>query len=63
MDKGTFNIMSKPNKYSGDTIFKGILLNEPYKDYGVHRGEKIFFLHHKIDEEFVLITGAQTNQD
>ena len=35
----------------GEHWFKGILLNEPYQDFGYHKGEKITFFVHKTEDE------------
>ena len=40
---------------SDEDVFAGTLLNEPNRDYGVHAGQEIRFVYHKIDEDRVLL--------
>ena len=50
-----------PTLPNGEEVFKGRLLSEPWKDYGVHSGEVIYFIHHKVDDHVVLLYGPGFN--
>lgn len=45
-----------------EEVFAGKLLNEPNNDYGIHRGEEIRFLYHKIDDDIVLVYSPDFNE-
>ena len=45
-------LASLPN---GEEVFKGRLLSEPWKDFGVHGGEIIYFINHKVKDGTVLL--------
>lgn len=49
-------------KANGEEVFKGKLLTEPWKDYGVHGAEDIYFIHHKVDNHSVLLYSPGFNE-
>ena len=49
-------------KANGEEVFKGKLLSEPWKDYGVHGAEDIYFIHHKVDDHSVLLYSPGFNE-
>ena len=49
-------------KANGEEVFKGKLLSEPWKDYGVHGTEDIYFIHHKVDDHSVLLYSPGFNE-
>ena len=49
-------------KANGEEVFKGKLLTEPWKDYGVHGAEDIYFIHHKVDDHSVLLYSPGFNE-
>ena len=49
-------------KAHGEDVFKGKLLSEPWKDYGVHGAEDIYFIHHKVDDHSVLLYSPGFNE-
>ena len=50
------------DKANGEEVFKGKLLSEPWKDYGVHGAEDIYFIHHKVDDHSVLLYSPGFNE-
>ncbi len=48
--------------YNGEQAFMGKLLSEPWKDYGVHAGQDIYFLNHKVDDRSVLLYSPGLNE-
>ena len=46
---------------NGEEVFKGRLLNEPWKDFGVHGGEVIYFINHKVKDGTVLLHSTGFN--
>lgn len=40
----------KTEKILDDDLFAGVLLNEPYEDFGVHRGDAVRFINVHEDE-------------
>lgn len=51
-----------PTLPNGEMVFKGRLLCEPWTDYGVHSGEEIYFLLHKVDSHEVLLYSPGFNE-
>ena len=49
-------------KANGEEVFNGKLLSEPWKDYGVHGAEDIYFIHHKVDDHSVLLYSPGFNE-
>ncbi len=48
--------------FNGEQIFMGKLLSEPWKDYGVHSGQDIYFLNHKVDDHSLLLYSPGFNE-
>ena len=47
---------------NGEEVYKGELISEPWKDYGIHAGQTIYFLLHKVDNGEVLLYSYGYNQ-
>lgn len=50
-----------PSLQNGEEVFKGRLLSEPWKDFGVHGGDIIYFINHKVKDGTVLLHSTGFN--